>query len=117
MNPTQDCAKEQVSNAATAQEFSVGDAIAVAVRLHRERRFEAAEAIYCRVLEAVPGHPDVLHFLGVLANQKGRLDDAISLIARAIAAVPDFPDFHNNLGNILALAGRLDEAEGHYRRV
>lgn len=105
------------ADAEAPSELTLDEAIALAVRLHRNRKLDAAEALYQRILDVVPDHPDVLHFLGVLANQKGRLDDAISLIERAISAVPDFPDFHNNLGNILALAGRLGEAEQHYRRV
>lgn len=101
----------------TGYELTVSDAIKYAMTLHRERNLEAAEAVYLRILEVSPRHPDVLHFLGVLTNQKGRPEEAVSLIEQAIAAVPDFPDFHNNLGNILALAGRLGEAEQHYRRV
>lgn len=100
-----------------ATELNLEEAIAYAVALHRQRRLDPAEALYRRILEVAPEHPDVLHFLGVLTNQKGRPDEAIALIEQAIAMVPDFPDFHNNLGNILALAGRLDEAERHYRRV
>ncbi|WP_374402481.1 tetratricopeptide repeat protein [Niveibacterium sp.] len=108
---------QTVAEAEAPSELTLDDAVALAVKLHRNRKLDAAEALYQRILEVAPGHPDVLHFLGVLANQKGRPDDAIALIEQAISTVPDFPDFHNNLGNILALAGRLDEAERHYRRV
>lgn len=108
---------QAVAEAEAPSELTLDEAIALAVKLHRNRKLDAAEALYQRILEVAPGHPDVLHFLGVLSNQKGRPDDAIALIEQAISTVPDFPDFHNNLGNILALTGRLDEAEQHYRCV
>ncbi|GAA5182373.1 tetratricopeptide repeat protein [Niveibacterium umoris] len=99
------------------QTMTFDEAVACAVELHRRNQFDAAESLYLRILDVAPGHPDVLHFLGVLANQRGRVGQAVELIKQAINAVPDFPDFHNNLGNILALSGRLNEAEAHYRRV
>ncbi|MCX9156611.1 tetratricopeptide repeat protein [Niveibacterium sp. 24ML] len=98
-------------------EITIDEALRYAVALHQDRRYDAAEALYRRILESAPEHPDVLHFLGILANQRGRTEEAIELIGQAISAVPDFPDFHNNQGNILALAGRMEEAESHYRRV
>jgi len=117
MNASEEIEHLSASGTENTHELSIDEALAFAVKLHRERHLDAAEALYRRILEVAPGQPDVLHFLGVLANQKGRLDEAIELIAQAITAVPDFPDFHNNLGNILALAGRVEEAEAHYRRV
>jgi predicted TPR repeat methyltransferase len=86
-----------------------------AVRLHQEGEFDAAEALYGRVLSAVPAQPDALHFLGVLRHQQHRSDEAIDLIREALTAAPDYVDAWNNLGNIQKENGRLEAAGAAYR--
>lgn len=97
-------------------ELSIPEAIVYATQLQRQRQLDGAEALYGRVLEAAPGHPDALHFLGLLRFQRGRPQDAVALLLQAIAQAPDFPDFHGNLGNLLTALGRPAEAEESYRR-
>ena len=101
---------------AAPAELSVGDALALALHLQRHGDLDAAETIYRRILEVAPGHPDALHFLGVLAHQRKRSDEAIELITESLAQVPGQADWHNNLGNILIECGRLAEATEAYRR-
>lgn len=86
------------------------------MQLHRSGRFEEAERIYRKLLQARPEDPDVLHFLGVLLHQTRRSPEALELIAKAIALVPDHPDAHNNLGNVLKEQGRFEEALAMYDR-
>ncbi len=97
-------------------EMGVGEAIAYATQLQRRHQLDGAEALYGRVLEAAPGHPDALHFLGLLRFQRGRAEEAVALLLQAIAQAPDFPDVHGNLGNLYTALGRLAEAEVSYRR-
>lgn len=97
-------------------ELSIPEAIVYATRLQRQRQLDDAEALYGRVLEAAPGHPDALHFLGLLRFQRGRAEEAVALLLQAIAQAPDFPDVHGNLGNLYTALGRLAEAEASYRR-
>ncbi len=99
-------------NTATA---TLDEALAYALELHQKLRLDGAEELYRRILEVVPEHPDVLHFLGVLLHQRGRDDEAIALIQRAIELVPDHVGCHINLGNVLAESGRLDEAAVAYQ--
>ncbi|MCB1907244.1 MAG: tetratricopeptide repeat protein [Rhodocyclaceae bacterium] len=91
------------------------EAIQLAMRLHRERQFEAARELYRQLLQVAPGHPDLLHFHGIFLCQTGALDDGVASIRKAIAQVPDFVDYHVNLGNVLLEARRIDEAEECYR--
>jgi predicted TPR repeat methyltransferase len=63
-----------------------------------------------------PDHPDVLHFAGVLAHQRGQNGEALALIERSLMLEPDRADWHSNLGNILKGLGRLDEAAAAYER-
>lgn len=98
-------------------DVSVGDALAFAVGLHRNGALKDAESIYRAVLGACPGHPDALHFLGVLSHQLGREAEAVEMIRRALEIVPGNPGMHNNLGNVLQEQGRFQEAEAAYRAV
>lgn len=86
------------------------DAVYQAVALQAEGRNDEAEAIFRRVLDRNPDHPDALHFLGLLEYQKGRADAAAALVARATVRDPKNPMFAANLGRILAAAGQWREA-------
>jgi tetratricopeptide (TPR) repeat protein len=87
-----------------------------AIQFHQAGRMADAEAGYRRILQRVPGHPDALHLLGVLAGQVGRPDVAIDLIRQAIANNPTTADYHCNLGEIYRRAGRIDDAIASQRR-
>ncbi|MBL8453233.1 MAG: tetratricopeptide repeat protein [Zoogloea sp.] len=97
-------------------ELSLGEALGLALRLHREKAYEGAEALYRRIIEAAPELADAHHFLGVLCHESGRSAEGIASIRRAIELVPDFPGFHNNLGNIHMQCGQLAEATACYGR-
>ncbi len=101
---------------ATEQEMSFTDALQYAVRLLQSGRFEGAIELCQRLLEVVPGHPDVLHLMGMARHRMGATEEAIGLIQQAIAAAPDFAGFHNNLGNIYMQQGRTPEATQAYER-
>ena len=83
---------------------------AEAQKAHSEGRFEAAEKGYLHLLELMPGHPDLLHLLGVLYGQVGRLEDSERLIREAIEIAPDDANKLYNLGNILIQSKRLEDA-------
>ncbi len=97
--------------------MTLTEALAQAIRLHQARDLERAEQLYRRILEAAPGHPAAMHFLGLACHQRGRSEEGIALMSQAVAAEPNHPVFHNNLGNVLAESGKLDEAAKAYQRV
>ena len=70
---------------------TAGDELEQAVRSHQAGDLEAAERLYQAVLAVQPNHPDVLHLLGLVALQSGRLEQAVPWIQRAIAVRPDNP--------------------------
>jgi tetratricopeptide (TPR) repeat protein len=78
---------------------------------HRSGRIPEAEALYRRVLESDPRHPDALHLLGLIAHQTGHSRPARDLIAQAIRQRPNAPPFHNSLGIVCLGLGELDRAE------
>jgi tetratricopeptide (TPR) repeat protein len=83
---------------------------------HRAGKLEKAEALYRKVLKRLPGHPDSLNMLGLIALSRGRPQRAIQLIGEAVQRKPDFADAHSNLGNALLAAGRGSDAIESYRR-
>jgi tetratricopeptide (TPR) repeat protein len=91
-------------------QFSVDQAMKLAIQNHQAGRLAQAREIYRGVLVQQPNHPDSLHMLGVIAHQTGHLDAAIELIQRAIRLKPESAEAHYNLGNVLGEAGRFDEA-------
>lgn len=92
-------------------------ALAAAIEHLREERIDEAEPALRAILDRRPGHPDALHYLGVLRHTQGRVDEAVALIREALAAEPAYASAWNNLGNVLLLAGRGDEAADAYEHV
>ena len=97
------------------RELTIDEAVAVAILLQRNEQLDEAQAVYQRVLESVPDHPDALHYAGVLAHQQGRSDEAVALIEKSLAIAPDRADCYSNLGIIYKSMGRLEAAVGACR--
>ena len=110
----QDATSQDQSSEPT--ELSLDDAIRYAMSLHRNQQLEGAEMLYRRILEHVPGQPDVLHHLGLARYQRGHPLEAIELIGAAVEQVPGFADYHANLANIYLSEGRLEEAMASCRQ-
>ena len=98
------------------RELTVDEAVAVAIQLQQRGQFDDAQALYARILELFPGHPDALHFAGVLAQQQGRSAEAIALIEKSLAAAPGRADCYSNLGIVYKSMGRLEAAIDACRR-
>ncbi|MGE5813023.1 MAG: tetratricopeptide repeat protein, partial [Acidobacteriota bacterium] len=103
-------------SATGSRELTLEEAVALAVVLQQDGHLVEAGELYRRVLDTMPGHPEALHYAGVLAHQQGRSDEALALIERSLTLVPDRADWHSNLGIILQSRGSLDEAVTAYRR-
>lgn len=78
---------------------------------HRSGDLDVAEGLYRRIHESSPDNAHVVHLLGVIALQKGRLEDAREHIAAAIALDDGPAPFHCNLGEAHRLLGALEDAE------
>jgi predicted TPR repeat methyltransferase len=98
-------------------DLSIPEAFACAIQLQQEGYLPAAETIYQRILTVVPNHPDALHFLGLIARQRGDREGAVALIRQALSIAPEYADAHNNLGNILLEMERFSDAEECLRKV
>jgi predicted TPR repeat methyltransferase len=97
------------------QQSTLADLLASAVRQHEAGELAAAEALYRRVLERDPAHPDALHLLGLIAQAAGDFTSAAAGIRQALALRPNEAVFHYNLANVLHDAGQLEDAIASYR--
>lgn len=104
------------SSAAPQPEMGIDEALQYAVGLHQQGMLEGATTVYQRVLDAVPGHPDALHLLGMAKHQMGHSDEGVALIEEAVARQPGFAGYHNNLGNIYMGRGEVDKALSAYQQ-
>ena len=99
-----------------SSDLSIPQVIQIAQEHHRAGRLSQAEAIYQKILQVEPNHPDALHLLGLLARQGGKNGIAVGLISRAISVNPSNPIYYINLGNALKDQGQLEEAIVNYRQ-
>ena len=83
---------------------------------HHAGRLAEAAALYKKVLDEAPEHPDALHLLGMVKFQQGDAASAIALLARALTQNGGAADYHHDLGDVLRGQGRVDEAIASYRK-
>jgi protein O-GlcNAc transferase len=84
--------------------------IELALQHHQSGRLAEAEALYREVLAGDPEDVDALHFLGVIALQRGDPLRAAEMISRALARNAGNAPAHNNLGTALSAQGKAKEA-------
>jgi len=81
-----------------------------AATLHQQGKLDDAAQRYAVILSIEPRRFDVLHRLGVLRAQQGKLAEAETLLRRAIDCNLSSGSAHNNLGMTLNLLERHLEA-------
>lgn len=95
---------------------TIPETLDLALQHHQAGRLPEAEALYQKILQVQPDHPDALHLLGVIAHQVGKHDVAVDYISRAIALNPAVAEYYNNIGEACRALGKLNEASAHYQR-
>lgn len=85
-----------------------------AVALHQAGQLDEAKAAYQSLLKDNPYDSDALHYLGLIAFQRGNYSDAANLIEQAIKLNDNIPAFHFNLGNAYKQLKQLDSAVAAY---
>ncbi|WP_342362944.1 tetratricopeptide repeat protein [Terrarubrum flagellatum] len=78
-----------------------GEALQLAMMLHRYEKKEQAEVIYRALLRVDPDHARVNHFLGVLLHLDKRRKDALRYMQRSMKLLGDQAWAWNNFGNLL----------------
>lgn len=77
---------------------------------------QGAEAICRQILGAVPGEPNALHMLGLMAYGMGDGGRAVTLLRQACQSPAAPAMYHSNLAEMLRQQGGLAEAEAHGRK-
>ena len=98
------------------QTNSAANELGRAIRHHQAGELEAANAIYRRILDTDPNHPDALNLSGVIAHQAGNQESAIRLIEQAISVNGANASYYNNLGEAYRAFGRNQDAIEAYGR-
>jgi len=93
---------------------AAGRSIELALQHHQSGRLSEAEALYRKSLTMDAENIDALHFLGVIAYQRGDHLRASELISAALSHNASNASAHNNLGNVLEAQGRRIEALDSY---
>jgi len=91
--------------------------VADAVAHHEAGRLDQAEAAYRDALGLAPGHPAIIHNLGVIAAAHGRHREALALFDAAIAAESQYASAHYNRASALQTLGRSRDALQSFARV
>jgi tetratricopeptide (TPR) repeat protein len=79
--------------------------------LERQKKFDAAEAEFRKLLKDKPEHAGALNYLGyMLADRDVRLDEARELIQKAVDLDPDNGAYLDSLGWVYYRQGKLSEA-------
>jgi protein O-GlcNAc transferase len=95
---------------------TISEAMAVALRYHREGRLQAAEQTCRQILAVDPNQADAWHLLGVIALQSGKHEGAVECIGRAISLKGNVAAFHNNQGEAYRALHKIPQAAACYSR-
>ncbi|MBN1402932.1 MAG: tetratricopeptide repeat protein [Opitutales bacterium] len=87
-----------------------------AVRKQQSGDVAGARALFVRVLDALPNHPEVLFRLGILEHGAGDFDKAVSYLSRASIGKPDNANYALMHATALVSAKRNDEAAAIFER-
>ncbi len=80
--------------------------------LEKQKKFEAAEAEFRKVIDINPENASALNYLGYMFADRGvRLQEALDLIQKALEREPGNPAYLDSLGWVYYRMNRLPEAE------
>jgi tetratricopeptide (TPR) repeat protein len=80
--------------------------------LERQKKFDAAEEAFRKVLALNPDHVPTLNYLGyMLADRNMRLDEAYKMIQKAVDMEPNTGAYLDSLGWVYFRQGKLTDAE------
>jgi tetratricopeptide (TPR) repeat protein len=121
---------------------AINQSLKIAFQHQSARNWEAAAAIYRKILAENPTHGNAYHLfgqtdlaiqymkqaiacegtnaafhhnLGLVYVHAGKSEDAAACFSAAIRLKPDYPEAYNNLGNVLRLSGRTQDAMANYQ--
>jgi len=83
---------------------------------HNGGQWDEAEKLYEQLIADYPRDPEVLHFKGLLAFQRGREHEGLELLQKSITLKSRHPIYHGNYANVLFEMGDFEAAETSFRK-
>ena len=80
------------------------------------QRFEQAQEICHKIIQAVPAQIDAVHLLGLIALKDGDIEAAVEYLANVVKRDPNKPQYLTNFGFAYHEQGKLDLAIDLYRK-
>ena len=80
------------------------------------QRFEQAQEICHKIIQAVPAQIDAVHLLGLIALKDGDIEAAVEHLSNVVKRDPNKPQYLTNLGFAYHEQGKLDLAIDLYRK-
>lgn len=90
--------------------FTVAETLAQAIQYHASGQLTVAEQMYAAVLEKEPNHVLALHWLGLMAHERGDQVLAVKCLSRVAECNRADASAWNNLGVLHIRIGNLDAA-------
>lgn len=87
-----------------------------AMQLHLEGKYAESEALYRQLVDECPGSAKIMHCLGFLLQQTGRLDESLEFIERSLFIDDAHAEWHYNHGIVLDRLGREEDAAKAFSR-
>lgn len=87
-----------------------------ALDYYQDGNYEAAYALYRKMLDDEPGNHEVLYMMSLCRQKQNRWKDAITHLGEAIDNFPDNPLYHYALGGLYMRTGDLQRALDGYRK-
>jgi tetratricopeptide (TPR) repeat protein len=87
-----------------------------ALARHRAGDLPEADRLYRAALAAEPGRPEVMRYLGLLEQERGRFNEARGLLTAALQAQPNDPQGWARLGAVHSVLGAMPAAIAAYDR-
>ena len=87
-----------------------------ALKHHNALKVREAIGFYEKILEASPGNPHAIHYLGVAYHQLNQHDLALKYLEMAVSLKPKSSETFNHYGNALIKVQNFEAAEAAFRQ-
>lgn len=91
-------------------EVTLEEALSIAKKHHQANNLTLADRTYRDILKIFPQEPTSLHYLAIIAYQRGNIEESLSLIEQAAAANKESAEVWNIYGVVLARLNKKEEA-------
>ncbi len=94
----------------TQNQVSLDEALSIAQKHHKSGNLTLADRTYRDIINVLPEDFTSLHYLGIIAHQRGNLQEGVDFMARAVAVQDDKAETWNAYAVMLSQVGRKEKA-------